>query len=384
MLLRLVALFLVLPIAVVAQSPIPEGAEPERIASGLQFTEGPLWVDGGLLFSDIPANTIYRWTPDGGVEVAIQPSQKSNGLALDADGRLLLAQHGARRIARREDDGTETALATAYEGDALNSPNDIAVHPDGSLYFTDPTWGLEGRPAGVDFTGLYRLDPDGTLSLLASDLHQPNGVAFSPDLSTLYVTTSDERTVEAYDLADGVVSNRRQFARLTGGMARDAADGMVVDAEGRLFVTGPRGVWVFAPDGETLDVVDVPGQTTNVAFGPDDTLYITSGPGVYRLALEKSTSNDDSPTGVGLRIESVQPNPSTGLATLDVTLATSRQVTVTVVDMLGRTVRALDLGMRLTGEHSVDLDLHDLPVGNYGVSVDDGRAVVSRVLTVVR
>ena len=378
------ALFLALPLAAAAQSPIPDGAEPERIANGFQFTEGPLWVDDGLLFSDIPANTVYRWTPDGGVEVAIQPSQKSNGLALDTDGVLLLAQHGARRVARRESDGSETALATAYEGDALNSPNDIAVHPDGSIYFTDPTWGLEGRPAELDFTGVYRLAPDGTLTLLTAELHQPNGIAFSPDLSTLYVTTSDQRTVEAYDLVDGEISNRRQFARLTGGTPSDAADGLVVDAQGRLYVTGPRGLWVFAPDGTTLDVIDVPDQTTNVTFGPDSTLYITSGPGVYRLMLERSTSSADSPVGLGLRIESVQPNPSTGSATLGITVATARTMTVTVVDMLGRTVRALDLGTPPIGEHSVEIDLNDLPTGRYAVRVDDGNATASRVLTIVR
>ncbi len=381
---RLATLCLALPLAVAAQSPIPAGAEPEQIAGGFQFTEGPVWVDGGLLFSDIPANTVYRWTPGDGVTVEIQPSQKSNGLALNADGRLLLAQHGARRLARREPDGSETGLVAAYDGQALNSPNDLALHPDGSIYFTDPTWGLEGRPSEVGFTGLYRLASDGTLTLLASDLHQPNGVGFSPDLATLYVTTSDQRTVEAYDLADGAISNRRQFARLTGGMAVDAADGLVVDAEGRLYVAGPRGVWVFASDGTTLDVVDVPGQTTNVAFGPDDALYITSGPGVYRLALRGGTSTSSGSASPGLDIESVEPNPSTGAATVSFTLATSRRVTVGVVDALGRTVRSLDLGTRLAGAHRVEIDLAGLAAGVYRVRVDDGGATRTRALTVVR
>ena len=382
--LRFLALLGCLPLAVAAQSPVLDGAEPEQIAGGFQFTEGPVWVDGALLFSDIPANTVYRWTPGGSAEVFLRPSQKSNGLALDADGRLLLAQHGARRVARLDDDGTETAVVSEYEGAAFNSPNDLALHPDGSLYFTDPTWGLEGRPSELGFTGLYRLAPDGTLALLADDLNQPNGVGFSPDLATLYVTTSNERTVVAYDLADGAVSNPRVFARLTGGTPSDAADGLEVDAEGRLYVAGPRGVWIFAPDGTTLDVIDVPGQTTNVAFGPDDTLYITSGPGVYRLALAGATAGEHGPAGLGLRIASVHPNPSTEAATVVVALDAPRSVTLTLADALGRTVRSVRLGARTAGESRIDLDLRGLAAGVYSVRVSDGVGAVRRSLTIAR
>ena len=376
------ALAVALPLAASAQSPVPEGAVPERIASGFQFTEGPVWTDGGLLFSDIPANTVYRWTESLGAEVFLQPSQKSNGLALDADGRVLLAQHDAQRLARLGENGVEVALADAYDGKSFNSPNDLAVHPDGSIYFTDPTWGLEGRPSELGFTGLYRLAPDGTVTLLAADLNQPNGVVFSPDLATLYVTTSNERTVVAYDLADGAVSYPRVFARLSGGTPQDAADGMAVDEEGRLYVAGPRGVWVFAPDGTTLDVVDVPGQTTNVTFGPDRTLYITSGPGVYRLALADATSAEDPADDGGLSLTSMYPNPASGTATVTFTSGESRHFTLTLTDVLGRAVRSVDLGVRPQGEHSIEVDVDGLASGRYVVRMTDGHRDASRAFIV--
>ena len=383
--LRSTALALVLAVAASAQSPVPDGATPERIAGGFQFTEGPVWFDGSLLFSDIPSNRIVRWTPeDGTTETFLSPSQNSNGLTLDTDGALLLAQHGARRVARLAD-GAVTALAETYDGDAFNSPNDLAVHPDGSIYFTDPTWGLEGRPQEIPFTGVYRLATDGTVSLLADDLHQPNGIAFSPDLATLYVTTSDERTVVAYDLADGTLSNGRVVARLTGGTARDAADGMEVDAEGRLYVAGPRGVWVLDPDGAVLDVIDVPDQTTNVAFGPDDTLYITSGPSVYRLALAAgTTARESAPNGLGLSIASVAPNPTAHHAAVVVRLDSPRAPALDVVDALGRTVRRLGLGPLAAGEHRVEVDLDGLAAGHYTVRLRADGARATRPLTVAR
>ena len=379
---RLLVLAAVLPFAASAQSPFPDGAAPEQIAGGFQFTEGPVWADGSLLFSDIPASTVYRWTEGSDVEVFLRPSQKSNGLTLDAEGRLLLAQHEAQRLARLGSDGAQDVLADTYDGQTFNSPNDLAVHPDGSIYFTDPTWGLEGRPSSLGFTGLYRLATDGTVTLLADDLNQPNGVAFSPDLATLYVTTSNERTVVAYDLADGAVTNGRVFATLTGGTPRDAADGMAVDDQGRLYVAGPRGVWAFAPDGTTLDVVDVPGQTTNVTFGPDRTLYITSGPGVYRLALADAVSVADGADAEGLRVTSVYPNPAGETATLVLSLDGPRSLTLTVTDVLGRTVRTADLGARAAGTHSVEVRIGGLAPGRYLARVSDARGGASRALIV--
>ena len=342
-------------------------------------------MDGALLFSDIPANRIYRWTADEGLSVFRSPSQNSNGLALDADGRLLLAQHGARRVARLEDD-TETPLATSYDGQTLNSPNDIAVHPDGSLYFTDPTWGVAGRPAPLGFTGVYRLAPDGALTLLVDSLYQPNGIVFSPDYGTLYVSTSDERTVIAYDLADHALSGGRLFVRMTGGASYDAADGMEVDAAGNVWITGPSGVWVVSPAGAVLDVIDVPGQTTNVAWGDADgqTLYITSGPGVYRLRIGTATSADDDAAEHVFAIQRVAPNPAGDTAQVVYHLGAPGPVTLTLLDALGRTLQTVDAGTRAAGEHTRTLDLSGLPPGAYAVHLQTNEGAASQPLTIVR
>jgi gluconolactonase len=282
----------------------PEGAEVERIAEGFQFVEGPVWYDGGLLFSDIPANRVYRWTEGGGVEVFREPS----GIATDSPSTTKVASssrstgrvvwHASRTMtAKRNSPGSMPAMR-------LNSPNDLTLHSDGSIYFTDPTWGWQSNqsdgPPELGFMGVFRIDPDGELHLVVDSLFYPNGIVFSPDESTLYVSTSHQRTVVAFDVDDHTLSGGRVFASLQG---NDAADGMKVDAEGRLYVTGPGGVWIYAPDGTLLDRIDVPGQTTNLAWGDADggTLYITSGTGLYRIRLRgdaTGTSPDPDPAAV--------------------------------------------------------------------------------------
>ena len=382
-----VAFALVVP-RVRAQSPVPEGATVERVASGFQFVEGPVWQGGAVLFSDIPAGRVYRWTPGGGAEVFVAASRNSNGLAFDADGRLLLAQHGTRRVARIEADGAETALATHYEGARLNSPNDLTLHPDGSIYFTDPPWGIQPWQAELDFTGVYRIAPDGSLHLLVDSLFYPNGIAFSPDYATLYVSTSHEQTVVAYDVEGHGLSNGRVFAR-TPGRAGEAADGMKTDAAGRLYVAGPAGVWIFGPDGELLDRVDVPEQTTNLAWGDADgeTLYITSGTGLYRLRIGASPTAargpDALPAGAPL-LESVHPNPASGVVSVTYHLRAPSAVEVAVLDALGRTVRVLDAGTRPAGTHTRSADVAGLPVGVYFVRLMAGGQTVARRVVVQR
>lgn len=279
----LMLLLAAVPTSTRAQSPVPEGAEVERIADGFQFVEGPVWYEGGLLFSDIPANIIYRWTDEEGVTAFLSPSGNSNGLAVDHQGRLLLAQHGDRQIGVLED-ADVLGLATAYEGRRLNSPNDLIVLPDGSIYFTDPPWGVEPEEAELDFSGVYRVTPDGEVRLLVDSLFYPNGIALSPDERTLYVTTSHGRTVDAFDLADHELSNHRIIAEFEG---EGATDGMKVDDTGRLYVTAPGGVAILDPNGTVIDQIAVPEATTNVAWGSDkQTLYITAGTGIYRIKLE--------------------------------------------------------------------------------------------------
>ncbi len=274
------------------QSPVPQDAELEKVADGFRFVEGPVWMDGaGLLFSDIPANIVYMWSPESGVSQYLNPSGNSNGLALDDRNRLILAQHGKRQVARIDANGAETALATHFNGKRLNSPNDIAVKSDGSVFFTDPPYGISPEQEELGFYGIYRLSPSGTLQLLDNSLQRPNGIAFSPDESRLYVGDSEGRTIFVWNVADDtLITDKKKFAYMD---ATGYTDGMKVDEKGNLYATGPFGVWVYAPDGTVLDTVKVPGQTTNCNWGDDDrkTLYITSGSAVYRIRILTTAGN---------------------------------------------------------------------------------------------
>lgn len=283
---------------------IPTDARIEKLADGFVFTEGPVWLrsESRLLFSDVRGNTIYQWTEAEGASPFIDPvfegdrtgrrSISSNGLTLDADGRLIICEHGHRRISRVEADGSRTVVVESYDGHRLNSPNDAVYGSDGSLYFTDPPYGLEGLEASpmreLDFNGIYRLRPDGELELLVRDQTRPNGIALSPDETTLYVANSDaeNKIWMAYDLdADGA-SNARVFYDVNDQTADGAADGMTVDMAGNIFATGPGGVWVFAPNGTHLGTILMPEVTANVGWGDDGrTLYLAASTGIYRIAL---------------------------------------------------------------------------------------------------
>jgi sugar lactone lactonase YvrE len=270
-------------------SPVDPQAQVEQVASGFQFTEGPVWhPDGYLLFSDIPASTIYRWMPgESQATVYRQPSGHSNGLTLDRQGRLVACEHD-RRVSRSQADGTVAAIATHYQGSRLNSPNDVVVHSDGSVYFTDPPYGLPGQKEGKElgWNGVYRLAPDGTLTLLDDSFERPNGLAFSPDEKTLYVDDSYKDHIRAFDvLPDGTLANGRVFADLSDPGAQGVPDGMKVDVLGNVFCTGPGGIWIVSPGGEKLGRIEVPETPANLAWGDADykTLYITARTGLYRV-----------------------------------------------------------------------------------------------------
>ena len=253
-------------------------SEVELVNDGFEFTEGPIWhPEEGLLFSDIPADTIYR--ADG--SVFREPSGKSNGLTLDNEGRLIACEHWNRRVTRTEADGSITVLADEYEGAKLNSPNDVIVRSDGAIFFTDPPYGLEGREAELDFSGVYMIPADGgDLVLLADDFDRPNGLALCPDEATLYIADTAEGHIRAFDIAeDGSLSNDRLFCELPG------PDGMKVDVDGRIWSTAGDGIRIYTADGEHVGTVEFPQMPANCAFGGEDSrdFYVTARTGVYRI-----------------------------------------------------------------------------------------------------
>jgi gluconolactonase len=272
-----------------------EAGDPEQIATGFQFTEGPVWhPDGYLIFSDIPANRMYTWAPDGTVTVRREPSGYSNGLTLDRERRLIACEHGNRRVSRTEADGSVVALAERYDGRRLNSPNDVVVKSDGAIYFTDPPYGL-APPHGPSVqereqpcNGVYLITPDGALELLVADFDRPNGLAFSADETVLYVDDSPRRHVRAFDVRpDGTLANSRVIADMDHPQP-GSPDGMKIDAEGHLYVAGATGVWVFEPHGTLLGVVVTPERPANCAWGDADrrTLYITARTSLYRVRTQ--------------------------------------------------------------------------------------------------
>jgi gluconolactonase len=269
---------------------VPEGAQIERIASGFGFTEGPLWYGDYLLFSDIPKNRIvrldiYSYGPE--VTTFRSPSNNSNGLTLDNSGRLVACESSSRRMTRTEADGTITVLAERYQGKRINAPNDVVTRSDGSVYFTDPAFGDTPKDKELNFNGVYQIAPDGELVLLMDDRVMPNGLAFSPDESILYVNDTRERLIRAFDVnPDGTVSNGRVFIKMEGDEP-GSPDGMKVDKEGNVYCTGPGGIWVISPDGKALGSIRVPEMASNFAWGDSDwkTLYITARASIYRIRL---------------------------------------------------------------------------------------------------
>ena len=287
---------------------VPKGAKLEKIADGFIWVEGPVWdkKEQALLFSDIPANTVYRWKGGEGTKPFLKPSgysgavpftgkePGSNGLTFDPHGRLVLCKHGDRQIARLERDGTLTVLADRYNGQRINSPNDLVFKSNGDLYFTDPPFGLPKAFDDQDkapVQGVYRVSKYGKLTLLIADIKAPNGIAFSLDEKTLYVSDVDPQRAAwlAYDVKpDGTVTNGRVFFDATR-WRKDpffGPDGFKVDQKGNLFGARPGGISIFAPDGTHLGDIDIGQPTSNVAWGEDGhTLFITGGSSVYRLRL---------------------------------------------------------------------------------------------------
>ena len=269
---------------------LPPDTQVEKVAGGFEFTEGPLWhPENFLLFSDIPANTIYKWHKGQKTAIFRQPSGNANGNTLDRSGRLVTAEHGNRRVSLTEKNGEIVTLADRYQGKRLNSPNDLAIKLDGSIYFTDPPYGIEPEQEELGFYGVYRLAPDGKITLLVDDFVRPNGIAFSPDETKLYVNDSQKGHIRVFDVQpDGMLVNGKLFAELKPPSEEGAADGMKVDIKGNVYSTGPGGVWVFSPNGDLLGIIETPEAPANIAWGDSDykTLYITARNSLYRVRLQ--------------------------------------------------------------------------------------------------
>ena len=298
---------------------VPAGARVEKVADGFGFLEGPVWVHSAsssyLLFSDIPANVIDKWSPGGKVSVFLAKSGftgsdssnvgykinngrsevtliGSNGITLDKQGRVTFCQHGDRAVVRLEKDGKRTVLADKYEGKRLNSPNDLVYKSDGSLYFTDPPFGLpkldQDPQKELPFNGVYRWS-NGKLQLLSKDLKAPNGIAFSPDEKYLYVDDSVAKTYWRFEVKpDGSIANGKVFFDMNSSKDAGVPDGMKLDQKGNIYGVGPGGVWILSPEGKYLGTIKPAEDPANLAWGDADgkTLYMTARTGLYRVRLK--------------------------------------------------------------------------------------------------
>jgi gluconolactonase len=270
-----------------AMSAVLETTQAERLATGFVFTEGPLWhPDGFYYFVDVRASMLYRVTPGRPHEVVREKTGGGNGTTFDLQGRLVLCEGDNRRVVRQAADGRFEVLMDRFEGKRLNRPNDVVCRSDGSIYFTDPGLRVPLAEREVPHAGVYRVAPDGAVSLVA-DFEYPNGLAFSPDERRLYVAnTRWAQYIHVLDLdAAGRVQRRGIFADMSSDETDGVPDGMKVDVEGRVYCTGPGGTWVFGPDGARLGIIRTPEVPANLAFGGPDlrTLFFTARTSVYTL-----------------------------------------------------------------------------------------------------
>lgn len=273
---------------------VPDGARVEKLAGGMRFVEGPVWVRSGggyLVFSDIAANELKKWRRPSGVVTFRKPSNSANGNTIDRRGRLLTAEHGGRRISITERDGTVRTLVDGYEGKKLNSPNDVVVRSDGTVWFTDPDYGVAGRPKEQPGNFVYRFDPKNrTLGAVARDFDKPNGLCFSPDEKRLYVADSGKpHHIRVFDVAsDGALSGDRVFCAIDTGVP----DGIRCDVGGRVWYSAGDGVHVFAPDGSLLGKILVAESPANLTFGGPDgrTLFITARTSLYGIRVSTTAA----------------------------------------------------------------------------------------------
>ena len=266
----------------------------DQVATGFGFTEGPVWRGEDLLFSDIPRSRTIRYRPlPEGAEITTfrHPTGNANGMTLDRQGRLLTCEHSGRKVSRIDPNGEVVTVAYSYQGKRFNSPNDVVVRSDGSIYFTDPSYGLPNHSVGreIPHNGVYRVDPTGAVHLLVSDFELPNGLAFAPGERTLFVDDSGRHHIRAFDVeADGSISNGRIWAEMKPKPGEtDVPDGMKVDVEGNVYCTAAGGVWIFDANARVLGRIILPEVPANLGWGGSDwrTLYLTAKTSLYRLRM---------------------------------------------------------------------------------------------------
>lgn len=265
--------------------------EPEVVTTGFQFTEGPHWMeDGSLIFSDIPANKVYRWKPGtDSSTIFVDSSGNSNGIEALPNGEIVLAQH-AGRVSRLTVEGSLEAIVTEYQGKRLNSPNDLAIRSDGTIYFTDPNFGVSEEDQELDICGVYKIGSDGKTELMFDGFALPNGITFSPQEDFLYVNDSETGEILRFEVQDnGDLGEGVSFANIGAFTELGGADGMITDLQGRLYTTGPNGLIVFNAAGEEVAKISFDQQITNVEWGGEDGahLFVTAGADVFRIAVTK-------------------------------------------------------------------------------------------------
>lgn len=276
---------------------VDESATLDQLAGDFRFTEGPIWHprEEHLTFSDIPGNRLYRWSEAGGLSVLREPSNMANGNTYDGEGRMLTCEHATSRVTRTEPDGVVVVLASHYQGKELNSPNDIVVRRDGTVWFTDPSYGRAdgvglARPPQLDFRGVFRMGPNGEdLTVVCADFDMPNGLAFTPDQKHLYVADTPRKHVRRFAVDEnGQLRGGEVFAESTG-EGPGAPDGLKTDRAGHVFCAGPGGVHIYHPaDGACLGVIETPAFCANFTWGGGDmrTFFLTASKGLYRMRVE--------------------------------------------------------------------------------------------------
>jgi len=370
-----------------AQSPVPDGAEVELIASGFAFVEGPVWSDdSGLLFSDMNGNKILNWTEEDSISTFLSPSNASNGLTYDLNGNLLINQTGLRRVVRLESNGQQTVLADKYQDKKLNSPNDIVVKSDGAIFFTDPNFNIPpGQQQELPFQGIFRISTNGELQLLDETLTLPNGICFSLDESKLYVNDSQARIIYVWDVVDdSTLANKREFARIN---PNGYADGMKIDSSGNLFCAGPQGVWIFSPDGTPLDTILVPINPSNCNWGDSDrkTLYITAGTDLFRIRLAPVTSvKDEGSLLENYKLYQNYPNPFNPITNIGFYVPSRAFVSLKVYDVLGNKVATLVNEEKPAGEYKVKYNAQNLCSGIFFYKLDAGDFTQIKKLVLLR